>query len=221
MNFTRLLLLVAGITGGSQAFSQKLSHSIGLDLVLPGKGIETQYLFTSMGMWMNNATTKLTRVSVAYFPRYTLIAEKNKSVSIGMPIAVGIGLPNTTMYMYSPASSMFPPPLTTKENIKSNARFAAEIPLVADFNWGAGATPKSTGKVGGFIGAGYAYNHSSYQLEDGLYMYTSDVFLAYFHGGVRLRQKKTLTIGITCRPKKTNDREERHTSCGIQVFREL
>jgi hypothetical protein len=203
-----------------QASSQKLSHSIGLDYIFPGDGIRTSRIVLP-SYWSEYAFTKLTRVSIAYFPRYTVIGNRQFSFSMGMPITLGIGFPvSTTSFQPSYSSSVAFP-----ETGKTKPRLAAEIPVVADINIGKGASVKSKGDMGVFIGIGYAYNYASFYLPGGLYH--TGVLLPYAHGGIRVGGKKIFSFGITYRPGTSGERqaytgtEERAASWGIQVLRDL
>jgi hypothetical protein len=219
-NCMKLLLSPIVLLISIQASSQKLSHSIGLEYVFPGEGIRTSRMVMP-SYWSEYASTKLTRVSITYFPRYTMIGNREFSFSMGMPLTLGIGFPvSTASFQPSYSSSVAFP-----ETGKTKPRLAAEIPVVADINIGKGASVKSKGNLGVFIGGGYAYNYASFYLPGGLYH--TGVLLPYAHGGIRIGSKKIFSFGVTYRPGTGSERqeytgtEERTTSWGIQVLRDL
>jgi hypothetical protein len=216
----RLLLLPILLLISIQASSQKLSHSIGLEYVFPGDGIRTSRIVLP-SYWSEYASTKLTRVSITYFPRYTMIGKKEFSFSMGMPITLGIGFPvSTTSFQPSYSSSVAFP-----ETGKTKPRLAAEIPVIADINIGKGASVKSKSDMGAFIGGGYAFNYASFYLPGGLYH--TGALLPYAHGGIRIGSKKMFSFGVTYRPGTHREREgyigteDRAASWGIMVLRDL
>lgn len=78
--------------------------------------------------------------SATYFPRLNLSEKENSSFSIGMPISLGIGSVNNSDGVF----------------------FNADAPLVADYNMGCRSTPDNGSGFGGFFGAGFGYNYTTY-----------------------------------------------------------
>ncbi|MFT3945958.1 MAG: hypothetical protein QM763_03200 [Agriterribacter sp.] len=108
--------------------SQSFMHSAGATIsILDGKSTDG-----------NNNAVSLFQTSASYFPRYNFVEYDNTSVSVGMPLGVGIGIANSIYNDYGLA-------------------FAYDIPLVLDYNFGYKSTMENDSRVGGYLGAGFGY----------------------------------------------------------------
>ena len=97
-----------------------------------------------------------------YFPRYNLSESDNSSISLGMPLSVGIGQVNNA----------------------DGVAFSVDVPLMGDYNFGCDAIPESESGLGGYLGAGFGYtctSASSYFGSSNLSSYGLMI-----HAGVRL-----------------------------------
>ena len=105
----------------TSAFTQNLMHSYGATIsVLSGSGIT------------------LSQTSVCYFPRYTFAEAENTSFSVGLPVALGIGISNNA---YGDAG----------------VAFAYDVPAVLDYNIGCKSSPDNEATFGGYFGIGFGY----------------------------------------------------------------
>ncbi|MEO8174809.1 MAG: hypothetical protein ABI581_17055, partial [Sediminibacterium sp.] len=152
--FVLLISLLLVTTAG---FSQKLIHSIGI-----GADISTTdtYTRTYSSTTIREATTRVNYLGAMYFPRLVLIKQSNSSFSIGTPVTIGISWATlNTFYTYSTLSSSTPMGLISEGSKKP--RFAVELPVVADYNMGAGSSRGNKKRTGGYFGAGVAYTYTT------------------------------------------------------------
>ncbi|MEJ8819879.1 hypothetical protein [Lacibacter sp. H407] len=108
-----------------------------------------------------------------FFPRYIFKENNNASLSIGIPLSIGLG---------------------ESEFSSTNKPLAVDIPLTIDYNFGKGATRDSDKKRGVFLGAGFnytltkisavAYTTPPWDESDFNYLNSYGVLV---HGGVRFR----------------------------------
>ena len=85
-----------------------------------------------------------------FYPRYNLTESDGSAISVGFPMTLGLG----GNYNSQTGSSL---------------SITADIPLTADFNFGAGSTEDNDSGIGGFVGAGfgYTYTNQTYQYSFG------------------------------------------------------
>jgi hypothetical protein len=113
--------------------------------------VQSQNLMHSYGAVISDVSKKkdpaggaapsLLQTSLCYFPRYNFIENENSSLSVGMPVSIGIGLASSTM------------------GDDVGISFAYDIPVVLDYNLGCKSTPDNESTFGGFFGLGFGYNH--------------------------------------------------------------
>jgi hypothetical protein len=105
-----------------------------------------------------------------YFPRMPL----TPNFSIGAPIGLGFSF-NADAFA------------------GSSATFGVELPITADLNFGAGATPENDASFGGFVGAGlgYAYVASSFGGASG----STGAFGLVGHAGIRFKARGSTYYG--------------------------
>ncbi len=80
----------------------------------------------------------LSQTSVCYFPRYTFAEAENTSFSVGLPVALGIGISNNA---YGDAG----------------VAFAYDLPAVVDYNVGCKSSADNEATFGGYLGLGFGY----------------------------------------------------------------
>lgn len=85
-----------------------------------------------------------------YSPRFNFVETEKLSVSVGIPLSVGISASNVSSYDYYTDSYSY------------DIGFVLNVPAVVSLNVGRGSTKDNRTKFGYFVGAGYGYNHGSF-----------------------------------------------------------
>lgn len=91
--------------------------------------------------------------SLTYSPRFNFLETENLSVSVGIPLSLGISYTSYTTSYYSDFS----------------LGFVLNAPLIVNINMGRGSTKENTDKFGYFAGAGFGYHHGEFLLYDTYY----------------------------------------------------
>ena len=89
---------------------------------------------------------------ITYSPRVNVMSNDNFSVSIGLPISVGMSLHVSTS--------------STDVNDNNSVSVMADVPLLVNLNFGAGSTRDCEDKFGFFVGAGFGYHHADGAEDD-------------------------------------------------------
>ncbi|RFS20119.1 hypothetical protein DVR12_20600 [Chitinophaga silvatica] len=85
---------------------------------------------------------------LTYSPRVNFVENDNMSVSVGVPLSVGLsGSYSSNRGSYSGESN--------------NLSFMFNAPVIVNLNFGCGATKDVDSRFGFFIGAGYGYHYQS------------------------------------------------------------
>jgi hypothetical protein len=129
-----------------------------------------------------------------YFPRFNFVETEKLSVSVGIPLCVGISATtNYDPYGYGSGSDI---------------GFVLNAPLIINLNFGRGSTKENTKRYGYFIGAGFGYHHDSF-LTSSYYdpttssyvdSYTSDTYGPAANAGFRIgvgRAHKNIEIRLS------------------------
>jgi hypothetical protein len=116
----------------STSYSQKLMHSLGGDVSI---------LFGTIRKSSSSSTFAMQQTQLCYFPRYNFVENDNSSVSIGAPLAVGIGI----------ASNSY--------GGDNGIAFSYDVSTALDYNIGAKSTLDNDRGFGGYFGAGFGYRH--------------------------------------------------------------
>ena len=84
----------------------------------------------------------ITQLYGTYFPRYNIVEKPKSSLSVGLPLSLGIALADVS------------------DGEDYGLAFGFDIPVVMDFNFGFKATSEATDgkKLGGYVGVGFGYN---------------------------------------------------------------
>ncbi|MBX3254195.1 MAG: hypothetical protein KF862_08655 [Chitinophagaceae bacterium] len=128
MSIKTILLAITFALIHQWVVSQSFMHSVGATIsLLDGKSTDG-----------NNNRILLTQTNLSYFPRYNFVEYDNASVSVGLPLGLGIGIARNVYDDYGIA-------------------FAYDIPAVLDYNFGYKSTPDNDSRVGGYLGAGFGY----------------------------------------------------------------
>lgn len=133
-----------------------------------------------------------------YFPRFNFIETEKLSVSVGIPLCVGISA--TTSYSYDPYGY--------GNSNDSKIGFVLNAPLIINLNFGRGATKENRKRYGYFVGAGFGYHHdnfltaSRYDPATNRYIdsYTSNTYGPAANAGFRIgvgRQHKNIEIRLS------------------------
>jgi len=111
--------------------AQRFMHSYGATIsVVTGKSVDA---------FGGSSSVTLLQTSFCYFPRYNVTESENSSVSIGLPLALGVGLSSNTY------------------DGTSGVAFAYEVPLAIDYNFGYKSTMENDSRTGGYLGVGFSY----------------------------------------------------------------
>lgn len=132
----KLFSLVLLCSIAVMSHGQRLMHAVGGDVSIINKSSEL------VNGYRTNSLT-LTQTNACYFPRYNFIENENSSVSVGMPLSIGVGITRSTY------------------GDDAGVSFAYNIPLVVDYNFGCKSTSETESNFGGYVGAGFGYNHFS------------------------------------------------------------
>jgi hypothetical protein len=142
--------------------------------------------------------TGLIQSSVMYFPRWNLAERDQSSFSIGVPFSAGIGTVNN-------ADGVF---------------FNADIPVTGDYNMGCRSTPYSESAFGGYFGAGFGYNYTTYSGYPGSGNVSS--YGPLVHAGIRVVVSKKfseiMSFGIFY---KYGLESEKYRTMGFNVLYEF
>ena len=126
-----------------------------------------------------------------YFPRFNFLETEALSVSVGIPLVVGISATTSGSYDYY-------------DNSSSSIGFILNAPLIVNLNMGRGSTKENRKKFGYFVGAGFGYHHGdfltdAYDQNTGTYVnsYSSNSFGPAGNAGMRFgvgRQHKNIEV---------------------------
>jgi len=86
--------------------------------------------------------------TVNYSPRFTVLETDGLSVSVGIPLGIGISI-STYFDIYNSSSVSY--------GLVFNA------PLIVNLNIGRGSTKENRNKLGYFVGAGFGYYHADFK----------------------------------------------------------
>ncbi|MEP7164453.1 MAG: hypothetical protein ABI741_07160 [Ferruginibacter sp.] len=89
-----------------------------------------------------------------YSPRFNFVETEKLSVSVGIPLSIGISASTTGSYDYY------------TDTYNESIGFVFNAPVVISLNMGRGSTNENRDKFGYFVGAGYGYHHGSFISTD-------------------------------------------------------
>jgi len=130
----RILFPIALLFFSSTAFTQTFMHGAGLTvLVGSAKGGDV-----SVGE------------GLTYFPRFNFLENETLSLSVGIPVTLGVTASyNTTYDGYGDYSA-------------SSVGFVVNAPLMINLNTGRGSTKENESRYGFSLGAGFGYHHGDF-----------------------------------------------------------
>lgn len=137
------LLAALYLAGFSAAKAQHVTHGAGL------------------GVMVDNATNFDTNVfsTISYSPNFHFGETANSSFSVGVPLSLGLGFSSYSDY-YVDGYGYDDLEIT----------YMINVPVMFNYNFGAGSSRQAGGKWGFFAGAGYAFHYGTtygYIVEDG------------------------------------------------------
>ena len=88
---------------------------------------------------------------LTYFPRINFLETSTLSVSVGIPLSLGLSA-NSSYYIGSGLYDSNP----------ASIGFVANVPLIVNLNMGRGSTKENRDRYGYFVGAGFGYHHGNF-----------------------------------------------------------
>lgn len=126
------MLLAIACMAGFTSFSQSFMHGVGT-IIFVDKAADSDAGVIG---------------GLTYSPRFNFLEKDNLSVSIGVPLSVGVSGSYSANYgSYSGESN--------------SLSFMFDAPLMINLNLGCGSTKESDRRFGFFIGAGYGYHYGT------------------------------------------------------------
>ncbi len=125
------------------AFSQSFSHGVGLSL------------FVTTEKNGNAAAGE----GFTYSPRFNFIEQQDFSLSVGIPLTVGISGSYSANYNSYNGNS-----------VDNSLGFMFNAPLILNFNMGAGSSKDNESRFGWYIGGGVGYHYGVYNQD------TTDIY---------------------------------------------
>ena len=175
----KIILSAALLFSVSVAFCQSFMHGVGITVIgsTTGEGSNSDIGFGE---------------GFTYSPRFNFFETEKLSVSVGIPLSLGISAStsngyNSNGYYYD----------------NSTVGFVFNAPLIVNLNMGRGSTKENRQKFGYFVGAGFGYHHGDFLTDDPsgyINSYTSNTFGPAANGGVRLgvgRKHKNIEIRLS------------------------
>jgi hypothetical protein len=134
----KCILILSFLLPASMAFSQSFMHGVGLDIFV--------------------TTAKNGNVAAAegftYNPRFNFIENEDYSLSVGVPLTIGLSGSYSSSYNSYYGS--------TTDNTLA---FMAHIPVILNFNFGAGSSKDNEQRFGFFVGGGLGYYYGKYNQD--------------------------------------------------------
>ena len=133
----KIAVLLAAVFTIGQAHSQTFMHGVGTGVLVNS---------------MKNADPSAFG-TLMYNPRFSISESENSSVTIGLPLTLGV----SGSYNYD-----------SYYGTENSLQYMINVPLMLNYNIGAGSTKDAESRFGYFLGGGFGMNHGSYVL-DGVY----------------------------------------------------
>ncbi|WP_343670679.1 hypothetical protein [Chitinophaga sp.] len=152
-----LLLAVVALSCMQSSFAQYFRNGVGAGIAVE----DADYMDTKVNF------------TFTYSPALFFAEQENSSFSVGIPISFGINEGYSSDYndgYYYDGSSI---------------GFTLDVPVILNFNYGAGAVKRGRKKWGFFAGAGYGYHLST------------DEFSYYYDADGNYRTSDYSTLGVT------------------------
>ncbi|MBO9730219.1 MAG: hypothetical protein J7623_16385 [Chitinophaga sp.] len=128
----KIMLLAIACMAGFSSYSQSFMHGAGVVLFVDhAKNTDA------------NGIGGLT-----YSPRFNFVEQDEMSVSVGIPLSIGLSGSYSAHY-------------GDYESESNSLNFMFNAPLIVNLNMGCGATKESERRFGYFVGAGFGYHYGS------------------------------------------------------------
>ncbi|MFY0256186.1 hypothetical protein ACDQ55_19785 [Chitinophaga sp. 30R24] len=130
----KIILLTFACISCFSAYSQRFMHGVGIII------------------FADNVTSSNTSTigGLTYSTRFNFLEKDNMSISVGVPLNIGLGGRFSGDYNSSSDNSE-----------SNNLRFMFNLPVVFNLNFGRGSTRSAHNRFGFFAGAGYGYYYGS------------------------------------------------------------
>ncbi|MFT4022936.1 MAG: hypothetical protein QM664_04020 [Flavihumibacter sp.] len=140
------------------------------------------------------------QTNLTYFPRYNFVENDNSSISIGMPLGVGIAVAEGS------------------QGSDYGILFSFDVPVAVDYNFGCKSTPDNDGAFGGYLGLGFGYHKVT--ISKSSYMdFNGGTYGPILRGGIRISPESFNGYGITLGLQyKKGLEKSRLNSYGIAVL---
>jgi hypothetical protein len=165
----KIVLALALLFTASTVFCQTFMHGVGITVIgsTTAKGSNSDIGFGE---------------GFTYFPRFNFVETEALSVSVGIPLVVGVSA--TTSSSYDQYGYGYD---------NSSIGFVLNAPLIVNLNMGRGSTKENRQKFGYFFGAGFGFHHGdfltdTYDSNTGNYIgsYSSNTYGPAANAGIRL-----------------------------------
>ena len=146
--------------------------------IMQSYGATIQNLVGNQTVRGTTSQVYITQVYGTYFPRYNFVENQKSSISIGLPISLGIALAESD------------------NSTDVGIAFGFDLPVVLDYNFGFKATNEETEgkKLGGFVGCGFGYNKINISKSTSS-NFTGVSYGPIFRAGVRFGSSKVESWG--------------------------
>lgn len=175
---------------------KKISHSVGVTIsVIDGK-IKTPYGY---GEGFYEDKVSIMQSSATYFPRYNIMENEKSSISVGVPISLGIGIYNNQF------------------DDDPRIGFSYDFPLALDYNLGLQSSESNESGIGAYIGAGFGYHGISISGGEGEKIKVN-TYGPIARLGFRFGRSAPVTIGLQY---KKGLEKEKYSTIGCVVLYHL
>lgn len=122
-----------------------LSYTLKAQSFMQGLGANISILSAKINNQYESYTFTMVVTHFSYFPRVNLTESENSSVSIGVPLGVGIGILNNA-----------------GAGTAGGVAWGFDLPVALDYNMGCKSTPENEDNFGGYFGAGFGYMYTGW-----------------------------------------------------------
>ncbi len=132
-----------------------------------------------------------------YFPRFNFVETESLSLSVGIPLCVGLSATGSTTY----------DPYGYGYTDNTSIGFVLNAPLIINLNLGRGSTKENRKKMGYFFGAGFGYHHGDFLTDrydpvtnSYISSYTSNTYGPAGNAGIRIgvgRKHKNIEVRLS------------------------
>lgn len=168
-------------------------------------GANFSYLTGKVKDQYSSSNFSLVQTNLCYFPRYNVVEGENSSLSVGIPLGLGLGIAKSV------------------NGDDAGIGFAYDLPIVLDYNVGCKSSYDNESTFGGYFGVGFGYSHVS--ISNSSYMdFKGTTYGPMARAGIRIGSlsenwgDQAITIGFSF--KKGLEKEKLNTF-GLSVLLDL